>query len=94
MGFKAEREAGDQLLRVENLSKSIDGVKILDRVSFTLKKGDKAVFIGDTELAVTTLFQILMGELAADCGSFPLGRHDFALLFPERQRQVFRRRAT
>src|SRR5207248_1255685 len=61
VSFKAEREAGDRLLRVDGLSKSIDGVKILDRVSFTLNKGEKTVFIGDTELAVTTLFQILMG---------------------------------
>src|SRR3954468_25099636 len=73
VGFKAEREAGDRLLRVENLSKSIDGVKVLDRVSFTLKKGDKVIFIGDTELAVTTLFRILLEKIAPDSGSFNWG---------------------
>src|SRR5438477_1895138 len=49
--FKPEREAGDQILKVENLSKTIDGVKVLDRVSFELDRGDKVVIIGDTELA-------------------------------------------
>ncbi|MGK5085519.1 ATP-binding cassette domain-containing protein [Bdellovibrionota bacterium FG-1] len=89
VGFKAAREAGDQLLRVENLSKSIDGIKILDRVSFTLKKGDKAVFIGDTEIAVTTLFHILMGEQAADSGSYTWGVTTSRSLFPKDNSQYF-----
>src|SRR6185295_12907000 len=55
VGFKPEREAGDQLLRVENLSKSIDGVQVLDQVSFTVRKGDKIVFLGKTEVSITTL---------------------------------------
>lgn len=83
VGFKAEREAGDQLLRVENLSKTIEGVKILDRISFTLRKGDKVVFIGDTELAVTTLFQILMEEVPADSGSFTWGVTTSRSYFPK-----------
>jgi ATPase subunit of ABC transporter with duplicated ATPase domains len=83
VGFKAEREAGDQLLRVENLSKSVDGVKVLDRVSFTLRKNDKAVFIGDTEIAVTTLFQILMGELTQDSGSVQWGVTTSRSYFPK-----------
>jgi ATPase subunit of ABC transporter with duplicated ATPase domains len=89
VGFKAEREAGDQLLRVENLTKSIDGVKILDRVSFTLKKGDKAVFIGDTEIAVTTLFQILEGEMAPDSGSFHWGVTTSRSYFPKDNTKFF-----
>lgn len=89
VGFKAEREAGDQLLRVENLSKSIDGVKVLDRVNFTLKKGDKAVFIGDTELAVTSLFKILMGELKADGGSFNWGVTTSRSYFPKENSRYF-----
>jgi ATPase subunit of ABC transporter with duplicated ATPase domains len=91
VGFKAEREAGDKLLRVENLSKSVDGVKILDRVSFTLKKGDKAVFIGDTELAVTTLFRILMGELPADSGTFAWGVTTSRSFFPKDNAEYFDR---
>src|SRR4051812_48057613 len=83
VGFKAEREAGDQLLRVEGLSKTIDGTKVLDKVSFILKKGDKAVFIGDSELAVTTLFQILMGELEADAGTFAWGVTTTRSYFPK-----------
>jgi ATPase subunit of ABC transporter with duplicated ATPase domains len=83
VGFKAEREAGDQLLRVENLSKTLDGKKILDRVSFTLRKGDKAVFIGDTELAVTTLFQILIEEIKPDSGTFHWGVTTSRAYFPK-----------
>ncbi len=83
VAFKAEREAGDQLLRVENLSKSIDGVKILDRVSFSLKKGDKVVFLGDTELAVTALFQILTEEMQPDSGSFTWGVTTSRSFFPK-----------
>lgn len=89
VNFKAEREAGDQLLRVENLSKSIDGVKVLDRVSFTLKKGDKVAFIGDTDLAVTTLFRILMEETAPDSGKFSWGVTTSRSFFPKDNAQYF-----
>ena len=89
VGFKAEREAGDQLLRVENLSKKINGVKVLDRISFTLRKGDKVVYIGDTELAVTTLFQILMGEMPADSGSFTWGVTTSRAYFPKDNAKFF-----
>ena len=89
VGFKAEREAGDQLLRVENLSKSINGVKVLDKISFSLKKGDKAIFLGDTELAVTTLFQILMGETNADSGSFHWGVTTSRSYFPKDNSKFF-----
>lgn len=81
--FKQEREAGDQILKVENLSKTIDGVKILDRVSFELNRGDKVVFIGDTELAPTTLYRILMGEIEADGGSFKWGVTTSRTYFPK-----------
>ncbi len=89
VSFKAEREAGDRLLRVENLSKSIDGVKVLDNVSFTLRKGEKAVFIGDTELAVTTLFQILVEELAPDSGTFTWGVTTKRSYFPKDNASYF-----
>ncbi len=89
VGFKAEREAGDQLLRVENISKSIDGVKILDRISFTLRKGDKTVFIGDTELAVTTFFNILEGETAPDSGTLNWGVTTTRSYFPKDNAKYF-----
>ena len=73
IAFKPDREAGDQLLTVENISKSIDGEKVLDHVSFTLKKGDKVAFIGPNSIGKTVLFRILMGELEPDEGSFKWG---------------------
>jgi ATPase subunit of ABC transporter with duplicated ATPase domains len=89
VNFKAEREAGDQLLRVENLSKSIDGVKVLDRVSFTMKKGDKAVFVGDSDLAVSTLLSILAGEIQPDSGSFNWGVTTSRSFFPKDNNNYF-----
>ncbi len=89
VAFKAEREAGDQILRVENLSKSIDGVKVLDQVNFSLRKGDKAVFIGDTDLAVTTLFRILMDEIKPDSGSFKFGVTTSRTYFPKENGHFF-----
>ena len=92
VGFRAEREAGDQLLRVENLSKTIDGTKILDNVSFTIKKGDKAVFIGDTDLAVSTLFAILTEEIPADSGKFTWGVTTTRSYFPKDNTSYFTRK--
>ena len=89
VGFKAEREAGDQLLRVENLTKSINGVTVLDRISFSLRKGDKVVFTGDTELAITTLFKILMGEMEPDSGSFTWGVTTSRSYFPKDNAEYF-----
>lgn len=70
--FSPKREAGDLLLEVDGISKSIDGQKILDNVSFTLKKGDKSIFIGN-ETAISMFFQIIMGEVLPDSGSFRWG---------------------
>ena len=89
IGFKAEREAGDQLLRVENISKTIDGNKVLDKVNFMLKKGDKVVFIGDSELAVSTLFEILMGQIEPDSGSFSWGVTTTRSYFPKDNSKFF-----
>ncbi len=89
VGFKPQREAGDQLLQVENLSKTLDGVKVLDRVSFMLKKGDKAVFIGETELAVTALFDILAGVTQPDSGTFKWGVTTTQSYFPKDNAQFF-----
>ena len=89
ISFKSQREAGDQLLRVENLSKTIDGVKILDQVSFTLRKTDKVVFVGDTELAVSMLFDILMEDTAPTGGTFNWGVTTSRTYFPKDNAQFF-----
>ena len=73
IAFKPEREAGNQLLQVEGLTKVIDGEKVLDNVSFFVNKGDKIAFVGSDGLAKTTLFKILMGEMEADAGEFKWG---------------------
>ncbi|TKI89050.1 ATP-binding cassette domain-containing protein, partial [Bacillus wiedmannii] len=73
VGFTPEREIGNDLLTVEGLSKTIDGEKVLDNVYFTLNKGDKVAFIGRNDIAMTTLFKILMGEMEPDSGSFKWG---------------------
>ena len=80
--FKPNREAGKDLLKVEGLTKSIEGVKVLDNVSFQIKKGDKIIFLGESDLAKTTLFQILMGEIPADSGSFTWGVTTSQAYFP------------
>lgn len=73
VGFKQEREAGDQLLKVENLSLSIDGERLFHDLSFTVKKGQKIVFLAQSELATKALFQVLAGERKADSGGFSWG---------------------
>ncbi len=71
--FRPEREIGNEVLVVENLSKTVGGVKVLDNISFILNKDDKVAFIGANELAKTTLFQILAGEIEPDEGSYKWG---------------------
>ena len=73
VGFKMDREPGKDILVVEGISKTIDGVKILDNVSFRVNKGDKIAFVGENELANTTLFKIIMGEMEPDEGSYKWG---------------------
>jgi ATPase subunit of ABC transporter with duplicated ATPase domains len=73
IGFKPDREAGDNLLRVEKLNYSLEGKKILNNLSFTIKKGQKVVFLAHSEVITTSLFKILMGELRPDSGSFDWG---------------------
>lgn len=72
VGFKPDREIGNDLLQVTNLSKTIDGVKVLDDVSFTINPNDKVIFLGE-EAAKTTLLKILAGELEPDSGSYKWG---------------------
>ena len=73
IAFKPDREAGAQLLTVENISKSIEGEQILNDISFLVNKGDKIAFVGPDGLAKTTLFKILMGETEADSGEYKWG---------------------
>lgn len=73
VGFEPEREIGNDVLTVEGLSKTIDGVKVLDNITFHLKNDDKVAFVSRNDVAVTTLFQILMGEMEPDSGSFKWG---------------------
>lgn len=88
VGFKADREAGNDLLVVENLTKTIDGVKVLDNVSFMVYKNDKIAFLGDG-IAKTTLFKILMGEMEPDSGSFKWGITTSQSYFPQDNTEFF-----
>ena len=72
VGFTPEREIGNEVLEVEGLTKTIDGVKVLDNVSFRLDREDKVAFMGD-EIATTALFNIIMGKDTADSGTFKWG---------------------
>lgn len=71
--FRPNREIGNEVLTVEKMSKTIDGVKVLDNISFTINKGDKVAFVGPNTIATTTLFQILAGEMEPDEGSYKWG---------------------
>lgn len=71
--FKQEREAGNNMLKVENLTKTVDGVKVLDNVSFTIYTGDKVVFLAKNDIVKTTLLNILSGEMEPDSGSYTWG---------------------
>ena len=90
VAFDADREAGKDILEVRGISKTIDGEKVLDNVSFIVRRGDKIAFISDNELAMTTLFQILMGEMKPDEGSFKWGVTTSHELFPQGQQRVLR----
>lgn len=80
--FTPDREAGKDILKVEGISKTIDGVKLLDNISFTVNKGEKIVFLSDNDLSTTTLYQILMGEMQADSGEFNWGVTTTQSYFP------------
>ncbi|MBK5251733.1 MAG: ATP-binding cassette domain-containing protein [Peptostreptococcaceae bacterium] len=73
VGFKPNRETGKDILFVEGLTKTVDGAKVLDDISFTLNKNDKVIFVSKNKVAVTTLFKILAGEMEADEGKFKWG---------------------
>ena len=81
--FRPEREIGNEVLTVEHLSKTIDGVKILDDISFIVGREDKIAFVGSNGLAKTTLFKILMGEMEPDEGSYKWGITTSQSYFPK-----------
>ena len=83
VSFTMDREPGKEILTVEGLSKTVEGVKVLDNVSFRVNKGDKIAFVADNELAITTLFKILMEELTPDAGSFKWGVSTSQSYFPQ-----------
>ncbi|MFJ7508945.1 ABC-F family ATP-binding cassette domain-containing protein [Peribacillus simplex] len=89
VGFTPDREIGNDLLRVDGISKTIDGVKILENVSFTMNKGDKIAFVGKDEIAKTTMFKILAGEIEPDSGSFKWGVTTSQAYFPKDNAEFF-----
>lgn len=89
VAFSPEREIGNDLLRVEGLTKTINGQKVLDNVSFILNKDDKVAFVGRNDVANTTLFEILMGEMEADSGTFQWGVTTSQSYFPRDNSKYF-----
>lgn len=87
--FRPEREIGNEVLTVEHLSKTIDGVKVLDDISFIINREDKVAFVGSNTIATTTLFQILAGELEPDEGSYKWGVTTSQSYFPKDNTELF-----
>ncbi|GLO67738.1 MULTISPECIES: ABC-F family ATP-binding cassette domain-containing protein [Oceanobacillus] len=89
IAFTPEREIGNDLLQVQGLTKSINGVKVLDNINFTLNPNDKVALIGKNDIANTTLLQILAGELEPDEGSFKWGITTSQSYFPKDNSEYF-----
>ncbi len=87
--FKPERPCGDIILEIKDLSKTVDGVRVLDNFSLTVSKGDKVAFVGGDGQTKTTLFQILAGELEPDSGSFRWGVTITPAYFPKENGRYF-----
>ena len=87
--FRPNREIGNEILMVENLSKTIDGVKVLDDITFTLGHNDKIAFVGGNEQAKTVFFKILMGEMEPDEGTFKWGVTTSQAYFPKDNTEEF-----
>lgn len=88
--FKPDREPGRDILMVKNLSKTVEGVKVLDNISFTVKENDKIAVLADNEIAKTVLFQILAGELEADSGEIKWGTTISTTYFPKDNNYLFK----
>ena len=87
--FRPQREIGNEVLTVEGISKTIDGVKILDNISFVVGREDKIAFVGGNELAKTTFFKILAGEMEPDEGSYKWGVTTSQAYFPKDNTEIF-----
>ena len=87
--FKPDIEPGKEILQVKNISKTVDGVKLLDGISFDVKQGDKIAFLADNELAKTVLFQIIAGELEPDAGELVWGTTITQNYFPKDNNYLF-----
>ncbi len=87
--FKPDREPGKDILEVRNISKTINGEKILDKVSFVVKPNDKIAFLADNENAKTVLFQILAGEMEPDSGTIKYGTTITTNYFPKDNNYLF-----
>lgn len=92
--FKPERACGDIILEVNGLTKSVDGVKVLDNFDLIVRKNDKIAFVGANGLARTTLFQILAGELEPDAGTFRWGITITTSYFPKENSSFFEKDLT
>lgn len=87
--FKIEKPAGKEILTVKNISKTIDGRKVLDKVSFMVLKGDKISFVGSDDIAKTTLFKIIMGEMKPDSGEVIWGKTIIPSYLPQDNSEYF-----
>ncbi|RNA69270.1 ABC-F family ATP-binding cassette domain-containing protein [Alteribacter keqinensis] len=89
VAFKPEREIGNDVLQVKGLTKTIDGVKVLNNVSFIMNREDKIALVGDNEIANTTLMKILMGEMEPDSGEYKWGITTSQAYFPRDNSKYF-----
>ncbi len=89
VSFKFEKDAGNDIVKIEKLTKSIDGKLIFKDLDIHINKGDKIAFVGRNDIAKTTLFQILMGELTADSGTFKWGISASQAYFPKDNKKFF-----
>lgn len=90
VSFTMDREPGKEILSVDGLSKTVDGVKVLNNVSFRVNKGDKIAFLAENEIAITTLFKILMEEITPDEGTFKWGVSTSQSYFPQDNSSYFK----
>ncbi|KAB2953395.1 ATP-binding cassette domain-containing protein [Heliorestis acidaminivorans] len=90
VAFKSDREAGKDILTITDLNKTIEGEKVLNNISFTINKGDKIAFVGSNGHAKTALFQILMGEMEPDSGTFKWGTTTSQAYFPKDNSSYFK----
>ncbi|MBQ7636846.1 MAG: ATP-binding cassette domain-containing protein [Lachnospiraceae bacterium] len=88
--FRPNREIGNEFLEIKNLSKTINGVKILDNINMVVGRNDKIAFVGGNTIAATTLFKILMGEMEPDSGSFKWGITTSQSYFPKDNTEIFK----